>query len=594
MKINNLIIENKRGQQYQIERIKDEDDNVGYRYYYLGPDNQFVAIPDDHPFYKLKRDLRTKLIVRGSEKFSDNLKSKIPANAHILNLNGKNANDGTAEYDLKSNGWIMKDYPPGEKDLAGKSITGLSLRMLWNQLGVGIGGTTKSLDAKASKTFGKGGKLDRYMTGKTGGFAKSTRADPNNSMFKKLFVSGGMNIADKLGMFGNANPTKQLTLNTQVKDLLDKQVNLGLGPILFDYIKKFIKVAQEAKIKMGPAMGSIDNPNRPSKNPQESVDVTEAPLNYRDIEDEDILPEPRINADQPPPMPGEEPEPEEQMSAAEEEAQRIAAEAMQEINRLIDQGAGKGIDSQKTFALLQNILQQGQLYPAYRYLAKAVPEYNQKAVATAKLSKKDYEKAMAKWQADGMPIMDTIVIDNNKEDKDGKPNPDYGKNLVKMAKGEFPEFKIWKEIVGVTLPRDRLYRYYNPNFDGATPGDRALRPNKAQQQANDQNADSFKGNLNNKVEYGKALKISRKEHPDIPFPPFAEWLQKVASEIAVGSTVRFTSNHPTSKGKKIDAKVLGPAPAYGKGFIMVKSLKTADNPNPGPNDYVLGRHRIES
>ena len=576
MKINNLIIENKRGQQYQIERITDEDGNVGYRYYYLGPDNQFVAIPDDHPFYKLKRDLRTKLIVRGSEKFSSNLKSKIPANAHILNLNGKNSNDGTAEYDLKSNGWLMKDYPPGEKDLAGKSITGLSLRMLWNQMGVGIGGTTKSLDAKATKTFGKGGKLDRYMTGKTGGFAKSTRADPNNSMFKKLFVSGGMNIADKLGMFGNANPTKQLTLNTQVKDLLDNQVNLGLGPILFDYIKKFIKVAQEAKIKMGPAMGSIDNPNRPNKNPQESVDVTEAP--------EDILPEPRINSPMPPPMPGEEPEPEEQMSATEEEAQRIAAEAMQEINRLIDQGlksglkSVKGISARDSFVLLQDILQQGQLYPAYRYLAKAVPEYNQKAVATAKLSKKDHEKAMAKWKADGMPIMKQMV----------------GGAEVDLEQGKFPEFRKWKEMAGFALPRDRNYRYYNPNFDGATPGDRALRPNKAQQQANDQNADSFKGNLNNKIEYGKALKISRKEHPDIPFPPFAEWLQKVASEIAVGSVVKFTSNHPTSKGKKIDAKVLGPAPAYGKGFITVKSLKTADNPNPGPNDYVLGRHRIES
>jgi len=584
VKINSFLTENPRGQSYEIERISDENNTVGYRYYYIDTNNKSVAIPDDHPYYKINRAIRNKLVVIGKDKFpklgDGSGNERIRANAAILNLNGKNANDGTAEYDLKSNGWLIKDFPPGEESLAGKPITGLTLRALWNQLGVGIGGTTKSLDAKATKTLGKGGKLDRYMTGKTGGFAKSTRADPNNSMFKKLFVSGGMNVADKLGMFGNANPTKELTLNTTIKDLLDKEVSLGLGPILFDYIKKFVKVAQDAKVKMGPAMGSIDNPDRPNKNPQESVDVTEAPLNYRDIDDEDILPEPRINSPMPPPMPGEEPEPEEQMSAKEEEAQRIAAEAMQEINRLIDQGSQRlpGITSKDSFILLQDILQQGQLYPAYRYLAKAVPEYNQKAVANAKLSKKDHETAKSQWKLAGMPIMQQMVKGAE----------------VNLNKGVFPEFRKWKEMAGVTLPRDRNYRYYNPKFDDKTPGDRALRPNKAQQQANDQRADSFKGNLNNKVEYSKALKISTKEHPDIPFPPFAEWLQKVASEIAVGSTVRFTSNHPTSKGKKIDAKVLGPAPAYGKGFIMVKSLKTADNPNPGPNDYVLGRHRIES
>lgn len=257
---------------------------------------------------------------------------------------------------------------------------------------------------------------------------------------------------------------------------------------------------------------------------------------------------------------------------------------MQKMNQLIDQGLKSGLkgvrgtSANDSFILLQDILSQGQLYPAYRYLAKAVPEYNQKAVATAKLSKKDWEIAKRKWEGDGMPIMKQMV--NGVE--------------VNLDQGEFPEFRKWKEMVGVTLPRDRNFRYYNPDFDGAEPGDRALRPNKAQQQANDQDADSFKGNLNNKVEYGKALKISRKEHPDLPFPPFAEWLQKVAKEITVGSVVKFTSNHATSKGKKIDAKVIGPAPAFGKGFITVKSLKTADNPNPGPNEYVLGRHRIES
>lgn len=591
MKIRSILTENSRGQVYQIERIVDADNNIGYRYYYLDADNQFTAIPDDHPYYKINRTIRNKLVVIGKEKFSPigsgSGSDKIKANAAILNINGKNANDGTAEYDLKSNGWTVKDFVPGEEASAGKPITGLNLRAIWNQLGVGIGGTTKSLDAKAKNTFGKGGKLDRYMTGKTGGFGQSTRADSNNSMFKKLFVSGGMNVADKLGMFGNANPTKQLTLNTTVRDLLDKQVNLGLGPILFDYIKKFIKIAQTGEAKFGPSMGSIDNPNRPNKNPQESVDVTEAP--------EDILPEPRINSPMPPGMPGEEPEPEDKVGdELETEKQKAAVDAMQKMNQLIDQGLKSGLkgvrgtSARDSFILLQDILSQGQLYPAYRYLAKAVPEYNQKAVATAKLSMKDYF-ADKEIRDEFLQKLSPEEFDDYKKLTKSQADKKYGEKL-----GDITSFQKWKEMVGVTLPRDRNFRYYNPDFDGAEPGDRALRPNKAQQQANDQDADSFKGNLNNKVEYGKALKISRKEHPDLPFPPFAEWLQKVAKEIAVGSVVKFTSNHATSKGKKIDAKVIGPAPAFGKGFIMVKSLKTADNPNPGPNEYVLGRHRIES
>ena len=587
MKISSFLTENPRGKSYKIQRITDTDNvtSVGYRYYYIDADNQYVAIPDDHPFYKIKRDIRTKLIVKKpTAKFTQGSgDSSVEANANILNLNGKNTADGTAEYDLKTNGWLIKDFPPGEDDLAGKPITGLTLRSLWNQLGVGIGGTTKSLDIRKGKTFGTGGKLDRYMTGKSGGFGKSTRADPNNSMFKKLFVSGGMNIADKMGMFGNANATKDLALDATIKELLDNQVNLGLGAILLDYINKFIAVAKNAEVKIGQSMGDIDNPDRPNKNPQESVGLTEAP----------IVPieEPNTNNRQPPPMPGEEPKPEEQLSASEEEAQRIAAEAMQEINRLIDQGLKggliapdgnrvKGISANDSFILLQNILTKGQLYPAYKYLSKVVPEYNKKAVATSKLSKVDHAKAEAKWESEGMPIM--------------KVQGDKPGIMLDLEKGEFPDFRQWKATAGIVLPRDRNYRYYNPTYDVNTPGDRELRPNKAQKQANGQNADSFKGNLNNKVEYGKALKISRKTHPDIPFPPFAEWLQKIAKEIAVGSTVRFTSDHPTSKGKKIDARVEGPAPAYGTGFITVKSLKTADNPNPGPNSYVLGRHRIES
>lgn len=583
MKIRSILTENTRGKPYLIKRITDTDDDkrVGYRYYYIGPSKEWAAIPDDHPFYKIKRDVRTKLIIRKptSTFNKDGSDGDVQANASILNINGKNTTNGTVEYDLASNGWIVKDFPPGEDQMAGQPLKGLTLRSVWNQLGVGIGGTTQSLDKRKEKTFGKGGKLDRYMSGKSDGYAQTTRADPNAGKLQKLFVAGGMKVADRLGMFGNPNATMDLPLNQSIKDLLDGQVNLGLGPILLDYINKFMAIANNAKVQIGQVKGDIDNPDRPNKNPQESVGVTEAPM-------EDPIDEPKVNSKQPPSMPGEEPEPEKELSASQEEAQRIAAQAMLDMNRLIDQGSETGIKSAQgvraddSFVLLQQILDQGQLFPALKYLSKAVPEYNEKAVASAKLSKIDHARAERQWDADGQPIMQV-------------PGDEPG-TTVDLPKGQFPKFREWKLQVGITLPRDRNYRYYNPNFDLKTPGDRGLRPNKAQQQANDQDADNFKGNLSNKVEYGKALKISRKEHPDLPFPPFAEWLQKIAKEIAVGSVVKFTSNHPTSVGKKIDAKVIGPAPHAGKGFIMVKSLKTADNPNPGPNEYVLGRHRIES
>ena len=123
MKIKNIAVkEDARGKEYLVQKYGD---SYIYGYYENG---QVKRIPNDHPFYKIKRATRERLIDKNGR-------------GNIFNINGKNANDGTAEYDLKTNNFIIKDFPQGSPGMQGKPVTGLTARAIWNQLGVGIGGT---------------------------------------------------------------------------------------------------------------------------------------------------------------------------------------------------------------------------------------------------------------------------------------------------------------------------------------------------------------------------------------------------------------------------------------------------------------------
>ena len=137
MKIDNIIItESDRGREYLV--YKDPDNLDRYIYGYKTKQGTAVRIPNDHPFYKIKRATREKLIDKDNR-------------ANIFNVNLKNANDGTVEYDLPTNSFIWKDTPQGAENLEGQILQGLPARAIWNSLGVGIGGTTKSQDALIQK-----------------------------------------------------------------------------------------------------------------------------------------------------------------------------------------------------------------------------------------------------------------------------------------------------------------------------------------------------------------------------------------------------------------------------------------------------------
>ena len=89
MKIDHLVLkEDKRGQQYKVEfKTNPTTGKKGYRYFYIDQETQdWTPIPDNHPFYQIKRGTREQLIKRKpNEK-----KNPWIGNAEIRNINGTN------------------------------------------------------------------------------------------------------------------------------------------------------------------------------------------------------------------------------------------------------------------------------------------------------------------------------------------------------------------------------------------------------------------------------------------------------------------------------------------------------------------------
>lgn len=584
MKIDHLILkEDNRGQQYKVEfKINPTTGKKGYRYFYIDQETQdWTPIPDNHPFYQIKRGTREQLIKRKSNEKNN----PWIGNASIVNINGKNKSDGTAEYDLKTNGWNIKDYPAGQGDMEGKPLTGLTLQSVWNQLGVGIGGTTKTLDIKKNKLTGQHGKINSYFTGASGGYAQTTRKDASKSALNKLFVAGGVAAMDKLGMYGNPNTQRQIALDPELKNILDKQVNLGLGPLLLQYLKKVDVILRNSKVKMQQVA-------------QESI--SEAPK-------QDFIPSDKEYDDDFIPMPDEETEAPEK-SQIEKEQNEIAAQALKQINDELDAiarsgwkdaaGNSIGVNSEDTIVLWKSIVDKGQYVPAVRYLSKVVPQYNQRAMDLAALSKADYF-ADKEIRDEFLQKLSPEEFDDYKKLTKPQADKKYGEKL-----GDIKSFQKWKaeKIGDNTLPRDRQYKFYNPKYDDKEPGDRAFRPNKDQKQQQQQTDDAFKANFQNKLDYAKAKKFDQEQFrpsdgdqmDQAPFPSFNDWIKLASVDLNPGSTVNFISKHETSKGKRITA-IVQPKPTnwnYGIGFEYVKSIKTKDNPNPGPNPYPIAKHRF--
>jgi hypothetical protein len=248
--------------------------------------------------------------------------------------------------------------------------------------------------------------------------------------------------------------------------------------------------------------------------------------------------------------------------------------------------------------LWKSIVDKGQYVPAVRYLSKVVPQYNQRAMDLAALSKADYF-ADKEIRDEFLQKLSPEEFDDYKKLTKPQADKKYGEKL-----GDIKSFQKWKaeKIGDNTLPRDRQYKFYNPKYDDKEPGDRAFRPNKDQKQQQQQTDDAFKANFQNKLDYAKAKKFDQEQFrpsdgdqmDQAPFPSFNDWIKLASVDLNPGSTVNFISKHETSKGKRITA-IVQPKPTnwnYGIGFEYVKSIKTKDNPNPGPNPYPIAKHRF--
>ena len=259
MKIDNIIItESDRGREYLV--YKDPDNLDRYIYGYKTKQGTAVRIPNDHPFYKIKRATREKLIDKDNR-------------ANIFNVNLKNANDGTVEYDLPTNSFIWKDTPQGAENLEGQILQGLPARAIWNSLGVGIGGTTKSQDALIqkgkTKTFGKDGKFGKYgsftrfIQGKDDDqLARDVRQDPTASTGEKLFTYYGLKALG-YGADGSKrrNLMKKIPLDPDLKDEMDTHIKFGHSEYLVKILTDVQNILKNAKNKV---KRSIQGPNKQS------------------------------------------------------------------------------------------------------------------------------------------------------------------------------------------------------------------------------------------------------------------------------------------------------------------------------------------
>jgi len=138
---------------------------------------------------------------------------------------------------------------------AGDAISGLMLRRIWNNLGVGIGGTEKGIEkrdkenwySQAKSWFAGGGDSDT---------ARSTRLDPTASKMKKGAVGAYM------AMFGPKGPPARIPLSDETKELLDLYVDKGYANMMMQSFNDAVKIGQEVgvkgKIEIAPGATNIE------------------------------------------------------------------------------------------------------------------------------------------------------------------------------------------------------------------------------------------------------------------------------------------------------------------------------------------------
>ena len=624
MKINQLIFESKAkgGLPVEVDKITPDDisQSAGQRpqyKYYFYKNNKAVPINNQHGFYKLNRADRQKLLIM--DPTSKNEPYPKTLYTTVLNINGKNANDGTAVFDLESFGWKIKDSI--NKNDMGKPVTGLAAEELWKQINPRLDntGTDAKFSKKQAKMFGKDGKIAQFMQGKTGKYGRATRSDPKASSFEKLFVSGGLMAMDKMGLFGNPDATQQIQLDGNTKADIDEIVKIGQGQVLYQLLSDLQKVFDktEKTFKSSPEYQARDKlANQDPSFQPESIQLKEEPLGgeeqdqllhvakelayndgseferYRDeyikrandLKTNDTAKFNTILA-KPPSMPGEEPEygddgydnpNDPKKSQAYKDAMSQGTEEIAQIFGNIDTYIKNAKVKVPQPDLLKNVVKKilgdGQLFPAFKYLAGEYQKFNQAGVNASKLTKKDYEawiKEMETLKINDPEAyqkeLDRIYgrsmtgvkykVFNKKTGKDeqkthdGGPLDVNGYTLITKdsSRPTYPPFNVWKadKRKDAPMPRDAANKFYNPDQDEKRVGDKriALRPildkyHKDKKSLNPTELNKLKAGYpegpplspeEKKIkftldtDYNKAYKIAQKEDPTIPFPAREKW-----------------------------------------------------------------------
>ena len=531
MKINQLIVESKEkgGLPVQVDKVIPDSASAKagqrpqYKYYFY-KNNEPVPIDNQHPFYKLNRADRQKLIIMNPQQRNDKNYPKVLYTT-VLNINGKNANDGTAVFDLESFGWKIKTSL--DKRDIDKPVTGLTAEELWKQINPRLDntGTDARFAKKQGKLFGKDGRIARFMQGKSGKYGRATRMDPKASSFEKLFVSGGLAFLDKAGFMPDPNRTEQIKLSGDIKASVDEMVKLGQGQVLYQLLSDLQKVFNktEKTYLSSPEYQAMDKKARqdPSYQP-ESIQLKEEPLGgeeedqllhvakelaYNDgseferYRDEYIK---RANdlktnkpeefttiLQRPPSMPGEEPEygddgydnpNDPKKSQAYKDAMAQGTEEILQIFNEIDTYIKNAKVKVPQPDLLKNtvkeILGAGQLVPAFKYLAGEYQKFNQAGIDASKLTKKDYEAWIREMET--LKINDPEAYQKELDRIWGSDIQTYARQTGKSSRPTYPPFNMWKadKRKAAPMPRDAANKFYNPDQDEKRVGDKrlALRP----------------------------------------------------------------------------------------------------------------------
>ncbi len=564
MKINHLISETKAqgGYPIRIEKITPDAGKARkgqknqYKYFFI-KNGQPVAIRRDHGFYKLNRDDREKLLRKDPTEKKVQGQWQYPRTLYtaVLNINGKNPKDGTAVFDLETFGFKVNNSI--DKSQIGQPLVGLTADELWKQINPRLDstGTDDAFKKKQGRVFGKQGKIAQWKAGQTGKYGVATRQDPTANTFDKLFVSGGLAAMDKMGLFGNPNATKNIELDGDIKAELDLIIQAGQGQILhqllgdlqnvFDKTQKDIQgsaeyqamkdKAQQDPTYKGESIVYEDDLGGPEA---ERLDHVAKELAYNDGVEFDRYKDEYLkraydlsqkDADEynsilsrPPSMPGEEPEygdpgydnpndPKKSQAYQDAMAQgtQQIAQIFGNIDNIIKQSKIKVNNPDLLKGIAKSILSAGQLFPAYKYIAKEFPKYNQAAMDRATLTKKDYET----WV--------------NKLNLFKDSEPEKYRELLQPYGNAMPSFQKWKAQQGPNMPTDPKGAYYSPKKDLSRVGDRKLSakdPGKDKYQPTD---DQWKAEMQVKVQYGreKAKAMADPKKMGNEFPDYNKWLQ---------------------------------------------------------------------